>query len=150
MRRMFPDDVFQKQVEDLQALLGGYTSDDASTKKIYYHPISIIKRTTGINYNLSFIILNNDATPFTIDTFKDFIDNLYTKIGNVVRFNCAGYWQNADKSKHGSTSVLAKTSSNNYDIVFGSYDNDSSYVTASWDNIIGSPQEFTDGVNDIN
>lgn len=137
-----------------------YNSEDKSgnliddVKPIYIHPISIIKRSGSGKYNLGFIILNNDSTPFTFDTFKQFIDNLFTQIGGVVRMLCTGYYNNGlegEDNKQGAVSVLAKINNTNFQIILGGADNPSTFhASTSWGGILGSPDEFTDGVNKIN
>ena len=121
----------------------------ANAKPIYYHPISILQNEGTTQYALSFIILNNDPVPFTLTTFKDFIDDLYESIGATVRFNCSGGWTDGTK-KLNSVSVFAKVSATNY-ILVGV--NDTAQFDAKetqWNTIFGTPHEFTDGVNKIN
>ena len=124
-------------------------------KPIYIHPISILRRSTeGIKYNLGFIILNNSATPFTFETFKAFIDNLFIQIGGVVRMLCTGYYDNGYNKdrRSGAVSVLAKVAENNIQLLLGDRDSTSTYVLASsWNDLFGENiDEFTDGINRIN
>lgn len=49
-----------------------------NAKPVYWHSVSI-KRLAGsepevLYYYFDFIIINNDATPFTLDSFKEFIN----------------------------------------------------------------------------
>lgn len=127
-------------------------------KPIYYHPISIIdyNRAHVSVYNLSFVIINNDPTPFTFATFKKFIDDLYEVVGNVVRFNCSGYYESIG-GKEGVVSVFAKTSAIAYGIeLFRTAQQDDhnigpDFQNGTWAQLFNeSPTEFTDGVNKIN
>ena len=77
MRRMIPDNKWKKQVEDTQSLLNGYTSDNASTKKIYCHPITINRNNVnGVTCRLTMLIFNNSADPFTMTTLASFLQEL--------------------------------------------------------------------------
>ena len=74
MRRMIPDNEWKKQVEDLQALLNGYTSDNASTKKMYWHTIYFKRQQTGVRYFEGYmIILNNDPNLIVSSSFENIL-----------------------------------------------------------------------------
>ena len=122
--------------------------EDQSVKKIYCHPISIIKRTGDQQYCLSCFIFNNDSTPFTFSTFKDFIDNLYETLGGTVRICMSGYYK--DTTYYGAVSILYKASTSTYGLCLGNADTPSAYNVTSWGLLLGTPLEFTDGVNAIN
>lgn len=78
MRRMYS----KKQIEEIAAsktkeLVESGELDNA--KPIYWHSVSI-KRLAGsdpevLYYYFDFIIINNDPTPFTMDSFKEFINS---------------------------------------------------------------------------
>ena len=152
MRRMFSLEQLKGIADSrVKSLVEGGTLENA--KPIYFHPISIIKRTGDIQYNLGFTILNNTPTAFTFTTFKQFIDNLYTQIGGVVRMICTGYYDNGDSDdrKSGAVSVLAKVTESNIQLLLGDRNSNSNYISVStWADLFGEPAEFTDGVNKIN
>lgn len=75
MKRMWETELINK----LKELPEGYSSDDASTKKIYWHTISFQRGGTpemssfGRCYGLM-IILNNSPKPITITEFKNLLN----------------------------------------------------------------------------
>lgn len=132
-------------------------TEDVNVKPVYYHPISIIStdNSEAPNYCLSFIILNNSATAFTLATFLQFIKDLASNNAGVARMNCSGFYSNGltgtDK-RHGSPSILAYVY-NGWQLILGDCVDD--WVTVLSGNtdedIFGEGTiEFADGVNKIN
>lgn len=120
----------------------------ANAKPIYFHPILINKTTGTLQYRVSFIILNNDATAFTFNTFKTFIDNLYESVGDVVRFPCSGFINNGTKKL--ILACFAKYLASSYIFVGGDDNFGASQILGIWNDLFETPDEFTDGVNKIN
>ena len=62
----------------------GQSTDDASTKKIYYHPITAYTSDTSVNYQFvfSFIIVDNSPTAYTRDAFISKIAD-FTRVSPV-------------------------------------------------------------------
>ena len=72
----------------------GKSTDDASTKKIYCHPITLRDDGTGtIRCRITCLIFNNDETAFTKDSLKTFIDALYV-INNSAKIMFSGAYYN--------------------------------------------------------
>ena len=64
-----PRDSKEFWLKEIAKWTGGKSTDDASTKKIYYHPI-VFSNTTSEQYQftLSFIIIDNNPTAYTATT----------------------------------------------------------------------------------
>ena len=58
-----------------------------NAKPIYCHPLDI-NFTSGSRVGC--LIFNNDPTPFTSSTFADYIEELYAKIGSIIRIITTG------------------------------------------------------------
>lgn len=125
---------------------GAYSVENA--KSLYFHPIVINKTSGTLQYRVSFIILNNDPTPFTFDTFKTFIDDLYESVSDVVRFPCSGFINNGTNKL--VLACFAKYGANSFIFVGGDENFGSNQIQGSWNDLYGTPNEFTDGVNKIN
>ena len=135
-------------IEDVAGdLIEGGTIENA--KPLYFHPIFIQKISGSLQYAISFIILNNDETPFTFATFKQFIDALYAQIGSVVRFVCSGGWTNGNDVVC-SMSIFAKVSDSSYIVVGTTTTGTKVEKIDSWANLLDEPTQFVDGVNKIN
>ena len=118
-----------------------------SAKKIYCHPISILNSNTT---RISCLIFNNDATPFTKETFLNWLDALYTEVGEQIRILASGAFYANDNDKMCITSYLGKTSTQYY-ILGVSLETmqsvNQSYNRAEMETFISV---FYDGVNTIN
>lgn len=152
MKVMIPSEEWKQQVEDMKSLKEGYSSNVASTKKIYCHPITITSSNTNYKFRFSCMILNNDSTAFTLTTFKKFIDDLYTSIGTTIRINCSGGAVVISGGKQLILSWLSKYADDGYSLAGFSLDtNDQEAgIVGTWDGIFGSSVTFNDGVNAIN
>ena len=75
-------------------LYGGFSGTNASTKKIYYHPIIIQSAfsDTSTAFVFSIAILNNDPTPFTFTTFIEWAENLSNSLQTDVTINTSGFY----------------------------------------------------------
>lgn len=75
----------EDDVEDkVEELVEGGTLDNA--KPIYCHPLTMTIE-GGV---MTCLLFNNDSTPFTASTLADFIDNLFTEIGDIIRIMASG------------------------------------------------------------
>ena len=82
MRRMFSLKQLQEIADNrVEALVEGGTLVNA--KPIYCHPIYIERDTAGSELRITMLIFNNSATAFTKETFKTFLDDLYTANSNA-------------------------------------------------------------------
>jgi hypothetical protein len=128
------------------------TSDEIysieNAKPIYFHPISI--QSANDKYRLSCVILNNSPTPFTMDTFKAFVDSLYAGVGNDARVIVSGGYYDSERGLY-LCSVLF-TNGTGYGLAGIDSNGDItplfSYVT--WAAIFKGTPSIYDGVNKIN
>lgn len=124
--------------------------DEVEVKSIYCHPISIVLTSTKV-IRLTCLIFNNDDTPFTLTTFKDYIDTLYTALpdGGRLRIMLSGAYN--DGTSIGIASWLGKAS-DGYNVNAIKVNDGSSVVfkDADWTNLFPSGTQLTDGVNKIN
>ena len=135
---------------EVQSLVEGGTLSNA--KPIYCHPIRIFN-TSSENprkYRLTCLIFNNSPTAFTRQTFKQFLDNLYTQVGtNINIMVCGGYNDGTNLLVSASYLLVSSTS---YTIV--GMDKDcipNSTGWQSWDTLFPEAQTtLEDGVNKIN
>ena len=61
-----------------------------SVKPIYCHPIHIVDTEGEVIKRLTCLIFNNNSTPFTLTSFKDFLDELNTATSGNGRLMCSG------------------------------------------------------------
>lgn len=120
-----------------------------SVKPIYCHPISLNKSTAHHRLALTCLIFNNDPTPFTLATFKTWLDDLFSQVGDTIRIMTSGAFNDLDNSKIIILSWLYRAASN-----YGLYGiSTAGYVevfTFQWDDFLDSDVTFNDGVNKIN
>jgi hypothetical protein len=121
-------------------------------KKIYCHPIKIFNTSSDNprKYRLTCLIFNNSLTPFTRQTFKTYLDNLFTQVGNNVTIMvCGGYNDGTNLIVSASYLIV---SSGVYTIV--GMDKDTipqSTGPQTWDALLPESQTtLEDGVNQIN
>lgn len=74
--------------------------NDGSIKKIYCHPVYLYRDETAYGMDLTFLIFTNDSTPFTLATFKTWIDENLPSEGTLL---CAGYYRKG-------TTIIVSTS----------------------------------------
>lgn len=121
-----------------------------NAKPIYCHPIQLVSNVVGKWYRLTFLVFNNDSTPFTYDTFKQWLFNLYAEIGETISIVSSGsFHATLDSQNDGEYSVANRIYTNDGETIKvsgGSIVTDRVNiidVTAGADNLI-------DGVNKIN
>lgn len=119
-------------------------------KPVYIHPISINDFSNPTNpLRISMLIFTNDATPFTLATLKQWIDNLYAKVGNTIRIVCSGAVVNSSKTIIASWFYRTATQ---YGITGVNTDGgmDAIYVKDSFEGLFSPSVVIDDGVNQIN
>ena len=157
MRRMFS----LKQLQEIadarvEALVEGGQLDNA--KPIYCHPISIIRNNiNGNSFRITALIFNNDDTPFTLATFKEWFDNLVETTESRARLLCTGgvslsnfppdetpepiVVSSFDKATNGLYGFYGMALSGSIG---------TAYRSDIWTDIFPEGIEFVDGVNKIN
>lgn len=147
MKRMIDSELIKKIAEVIDN--NGALEASKLNKKLYCHPINIGISNTKYNGYIACLIFNNDPTPFTIDTFKEWLDNLYTKVGDTIRVILTGGIYNITSTTFSTACYLYK-SANSYGIIGmktdgGGTDNAENTFTT----LFGSSPTFNDGVNEI-
>lgn len=151
MKRMVDDKEFNGVLDKLE---NGFSGDNASTKKIYCHPIQInskINSNGSVKYRLTALIFNNSSTPFTLSSFKTFIDDLKTATEGSGTLMMSGAVVNID-NKVIIVSRMYKSSANLY-LISGldTTGEIQSYNSADFNALLPSATTvFIDGVNAIN
>ena len=125
--------------------------DQQSVKKIYCHPIQLNnKADSSAKFRLTCLIFNNSNTPFTLATFKDFIDTLKTATSGTGALMLSGAYY--DGTKTVIVSRILKNLTDTYSI--GGLDtngNSNSVYNNDFDELLGETfTEIYDGVNPIN
>ena len=140
MRRMYSenqlDSIIKEQVE------GGTLSN---AKPIYCHPINI-----GYgSWFITMLIFNNDPTPFTFQTFTNWLLELKQKV-SIVRIMTSGY--TIIDNTYYPASYLSAFATDTIGIIceptLMGNPKSVTYTEAEWNNI--TPTIFVDGVNKIN
>ena len=135
MRRMFS----LKQLEEIsKKVIESGLVDNA--KPIYYHPIYITDNTSEVNKRLSFVIIDNQDTPYTFDTFKAKIKALMDE-GAFIQVN--GYFM---ASSVCYDAYMCQKSGGVYALYGNDYQGTREGIAI--DDVIAST--FDDGVNKIN
>ena len=89
MKRMWSKNELKDQADArVKALVEGGTLENA--KPIYCHPITIQCNGETIKCRLTCLIFNNDSTPFTLDSFKAYVDALYASVSDTIRIMMSG------------------------------------------------------------
>ena len=150
MKRML-EKKYLASKQQIQSLLDGYSSDVASTKKIYCHPIKLYGSEGNYIFRLSCLIFDNNKEAYTFDTFKTFVDDLKTKTEGRGAIIMNGTYFNG--STVTITSYFQKDVSNQYMLV-GNNASSGAVVNISSANILDifptDKTAFYDGVNAIN
>ena len=139
---------------DMASLLNGYSGSNASTKKIYYHPIHIYAigslSESAIQCRLQLTILDNNATAYT---YTALINKLHSLMDNGALININGYVKiyNGGTPKV-LTAYLMQYLSGSYNILCYSEDGtEYSDSTVNLDQITANATHGSvDGVNAIN
>ena len=120
-----------------------------NAKPIYCHPIVIIFTSGG---RMGCLIFNNSPTPFTADTFVDYVDTLYGEVGATLRIITTGGFASDDNS-YAAPAVMfvRRPSSPLYGLV--AVDKTGLPVNKDWNaksDFVSDASSFNDGVNKIN
>ena len=150
MRRMFS----LKQLQEIAdarvtSLVEGGQLDNA--KPIYCHPITITHTEDAVQEaTLTCLIFNNSPTPFTKNTFADWIDALYEQVGATIRILISGGYVSNSKLSIGA--YMGKSASNPYFITGNFIDGSGESLLrfASKNDFTTYISSFNDGVNKIN
>lgn len=124
----------------------------ANSTPLYFHPIMILKNSGDLQYTLTFIVINNRSSAYTLNEFTSYIDSIVASTGNPARFLSSGAWTNGEDTLTSVSLVAKATEGTNRYLIAGGTAN-SAYKTVektSWGDIFGTPVAFTDGVNKIN
>ena len=136
--------------DSVSVIDNAYSVENA--KPIYCHPIKIANSDSETKkFRLTMLIFNNDPTPFTLATFKSFIDELSAETEGAGSILCSGGYY--DGTKGVVASYIQKALAGSYYLVgmnatltantnIGSLDFDDIFPPASTD--------LVDGVNKIN
>ena len=149
MRRMWSKNQLENKIKQgAEEVIESGLVENA--KPIYFHPI-YIAITDAVNsryFRISGAILNNDATPFTLTSFKEWIDKLDVDTEGAGQFNCSGA-----VTESGVTLIISHLKKlNNVYYITGI--NASTGANANLQNVnfntLFADATLTDGVNKIN
>lgn len=141
MKRMYDDKIIKQYKGSIDDLLGGYSSDEASTKKIYCHPVVLVHS----SYRIACLIFDNNPTAYTWTTFKEKVTSIATAISDTARVVMTGsFFQGGDLVVAQSMDV----STLGVMTLFGFKPSDG--TTGTLDIQTVEPSYFFDGVNAIN
>ena len=121
-----------------------------NAKPIECHPITI--RYDAGKLILTALIFNNSKTPFTLSSFKQWLDNITEAMeSGASRIMVSGAFENNEKLVVASYLYKIKASGN-YGILGQASDNSGvSYAqSTTWEDIFPEGTQFYDGVNKIN
>lgn len=131
------------EVEDITAtVING--EENPSVKPVYCHPINFQYSTSGGRvYFISCLIFNNDSTPFTSDSWFDYVMGLITDYGAIIMASGA-VWS-------GTKALVATNISDNGSggmAIRGLLDGTTDFYSITKPDLRDGT--FTDGVNKIN
>lgn len=133
-------------------LLGGYSSNNASTKKIYCHPV-YMSHATGVGnypyYRMCCLIFNNDPTPFTQTTFIDYLKSLGELTSYTAKIMMSGVYTQSESASINNVAYLRTSTATTFFIGGGSGSSTNS-LSGNINELFTSDGEFEDGVNAIN
>lgn len=138
-------------IDEVKELIESGTVSNA--KPIYYHPILIQSNLTGaIVFALSIMIINNDPTPFTFETFIKWGEDLAHALGADAIINCSGYYKSASYEVTSISHLLCVPSDDSWRIRGGRAGySEIINVVYTKANMASLPvQVFNDAVNKIN
>lgn len=134
-----------------KSTIEGGTLDNA--KPVYCHPLQLTRISGTTQFAITCLIFNNDPTPFTLSTLKEWLDNVYLLSGESVILMASGYYKN-DSDEITSMSYIYKSKVTlNYGVAGGQYNSLVIHSVASlnFNDIFDSDNTtFVDGVNKIN
>lgn len=90
MRRMIPDNQWKNVKSNVEALVGGVSTNEASTKKIYCHPIVLTKSGTPTIYSFIFLFNQVSAAYTTWDDLKEAFYDIQEAINDTARIGVTG------------------------------------------------------------
>ena len=139
-------------LNEIAKYAGGNSTDDASTKKIYCHPIQIGHVDSTPYFIMTCLIFNNDPTPFTLGSFKTWLDNIVLLSGESAVVMASGYYKSTDAEITSMSYIYKSKTTGNYGIAGGKYNTSTlqSVSNASFDAVFPSGTTLNDGVNAIN
>ena len=129
-----------------------------NAKPIYCHPVHLYCSDDGRVFRLTCLIFNNDATPFTLATFKTWFDNLVSSTSNRARLMASGgtnkiktVVEETASTKLLIVSSIDKTAAGTY--IIAGVDTDglsNSFADQNFNVVFPASTELIDGVNKIN
>lgn len=136
----------------VQQVIEGGTLENA--KPIYCHPITLLRSGSSTlgNLRLTCLIFNNNSTPFTLASFKKWLDDLTDAISNARIMVSGGLQQNTESKYIISASYLLEYKEEGNRIYdFGGIKELGAFeeIYGSWDDIF-LDAELIDDVNKIN
>lgn len=117
--------------------------EGGSTKKIYYHPLTFWNSATANRYVLSCVIIDNDPTAYTWDTFKAKIETF----ARIAPMSGSVYESGENTLVNVAYAFLNGTIHTFYG---ARLDTSANYVTSVAIENLATPSGFYDGVNAIN
>lgn len=151
MKRMWTErDIRSKASNEAKKLIElGQTSN---AKPIYCHPVTLADNSVGSSQTskIGCLIFNNDATPFTLATFIDYLDELYTQVGGTIRIITTGGFTDSSNNV-AIAAYMGKVSPTSY-YLSGLKNNGAGevYMTFTKEQLTAYINYFYDGVNKIN
>ena len=129
----------------LETLFEGYSGDNASTKKIYIHPIILVNTASCSEIGISLFIFNQDPTPYTTwSAVKTALFAIATAINDTARFPVSGAIYSS------GTLITCRNIDVRTNNTIGVYGSTSDSITSSVDITSYSIASVFDGVNAIN
>ena len=151
MKRMWTDREVRSMADESAKIRieAGLTEN---AKPIYCHPVTLADNSVGSSQSskLGCLIFNNSPTPFTLATFIDYIDELYTKVGGTVRIITTGGFTD-NNNNVAIAAYIGKVGSNSYYLSgLKNTGEGEVYMTFSKEQLLAYINYFYDGVNKIN
>lgn len=119
-------------------------------KPIYIHPITIIDANNDYNIRITMLIFNNNATPFTLSSFINYIDALYSVVGDNIRIMISGAVKDIANNSTIIASFLFKNPTTYGFSGLTVNGNALNLSKVDLNDFFGESVSFTDGVNKIN
>ena len=137
----------------ISAPAGTFTSlngeSSPSVKPNYCHPIQIDHLDgSSVTAKITFLIFNNSSTRFTKETFLDFLDSLYSVVGDTIRIMASGGFKTTNTVA--ISSYLGKSSYGYYLTGINAADGSEVYVEYDRSEFLSYIRSLEDGVNKIN
>ena len=151
MKRMWSrNELLRMNDAQIRTLIESGEIDNA--KPIYCHPILV--RYAVEKLMLTCLIFNNDSTPFTLDTFKAWLDDVADNVPDgVARVMVSGSYTYGLTEKTAIASYLYKIkASSEYGIggIIADGSGEAFVQSTNFNSVIKAESNFYDGVNKIN